>query len=184
MTQKSVMEIVQIVVGELTPLSSDDRQRVIQASMTVLGEAAIKLPKNDSNEEEADDSDSGHLPARARSWMKQNGLTLDQVHQVFHLVDGGAEVIASEIPGANNREKVRNAYVLVGLARLLSSGEAKFDDKAARDFCDTSGIYDRTNHMKYMKGKEFTGAKDKGWTLTPPGLKQGAMLVTELGAAT
>ena len=43
------------------------------------------------------------------------------------------------------------------------------------------GFFDGTNHMKYMKGgNEFTGSKDKGWTLTAPGLKVGASLVTQL----
>jgi hypothetical protein len=182
MAKKTITEVLGIIVGELTPLTSEERQRVIQASLTLLGEGTpAKVAKSSSNEQQDDGEDLSNLPTRAQSWIRQNGLSLEQIHQVFHLSDGGADVIASEIPGKRNREKVRNAYVLLGIARLLSPGDAKFDDKAARALCETSGFYDHTNHVKYLKGgNEFTGSKDKGWSLTSPGLKHGAMLVIEL----
>src|ERR1700722_15883466 len=102
--------------------------------------------------------------------MKHNGLSLDQIYQVYHLDSNGVEVIASEIPGRNNRERVRNAYILEGIASLLRSGDARFDDVAGRALCESRGFFDGTNHMKYMKvGNEFAGSKDKGWTLTAPG---------------
>jgi hypothetical protein len=182
MTKKSVTAIVATIVDELTPLTSEERQRVIQASLTLLGEVLTRSTKSAANEQHDDGEGSVDLPVRAEAWIKQNGLSREQVHQVFHLSGDGAEVIASDISGKNNREKVRNAYILLGVARLLSSGEAKFDDKAARALCQSSGFYDTTNHMKFMKGgNEFTGSKDRGWTLTAPGLKHGAVLVAELG---
>jgi hypothetical protein len=92
-----------------------------------------------------------------------------------------SDIIAAEVPGKSNRERVRNAYVLFGISRLLATGTANFDDKLARGLCEKLGIYDRTNHMKYMKGgNEFTGSKDKGWALTAPGLKHGAALIANL----
>lgn len=111
--------------------------------------------------------------------MKQQGLTLEQTNQVFYFGDEGPEIIAS-IPGANKREQVRNAYVLCGIGRLLTSGETRFDDKVARGVCESGGFFDSTNHMKYMKGSEFTGSREKGWVLTAPGLKLGASLVAQL----
>jgi predicted XRE-type DNA-binding protein len=181
--KKSVAEIVGTIVNELTPLASEERLRVIQASMTLLGEAPIgsRNVAAAANEQSGETEDVGSLPTRARTWIKQNQLSPEQLEEVFHIGSEGVDVIASEIPGKNNKEKVRNAYVLLGIARLLGSGEPKFDDKAARALCESSGFYDHTNHMKYMKGgNEFTGTKDKGWTLTGPGLKRGAVLVMEL----
>lgn len=72
--------------------------------------------------------------------------------------------------------------MLVGIAKLLSSGDPSFDDKSARALCETSGCYDSANHAASLrdKGNEFTGTKDKGWTLTTPGLKRGAILIKEL----
>lgn len=181
MTKKSVTEIVGILVSELTPLTSEERVRVVQASLMLLGEAPIKTTDTRQQDESGN---AGGLPMRARTWMKQYRLSLEQIHEVFHVSGEGVEVIAAAIPGKNNREKVRNAYVLCGVTELLASGDAKFDDKTARLLCEVSGFYDQTNHVKYMKGgNEFTGSKDKGWTLTAPGLKHAAILISELGRA-
>ena len=60
--------------------------------------------------------------------MHTNGVTQEQLAHVFHIEDGKAEVIASEAPGKNGQKKTINAYVLTGIAGLLQTGEAKFDD--------------------------------------------------------
>jgi hypothetical protein len=174
---KTATQAVANIVQELTDFSSEERRRIVQASMTLLGEsAALPLP-----EQEVELQQEGGLPAKARSWMKQYGLTPEQLNQVFHFGEEGVEVIAS-IPGANKKEQVRNAYILCGLGRLLGSGESKFDDKSARRICELGGFFDGSNHMKYMKCSEFTGSREKGWVLTSPGLKLGASLVTQLSA--
>lgn len=180
-TKKNVTEVVGAIVNLLSPLESEERRRVVQASLTLLGEQSEGIGKGSPKELEGDGGSAGSLPARAQGWMKQNDVSIAQLQQVFHFADGEVKFIAAEIPGKNKREKVRNAYVLLGTARLLSSGDAKFDDKAARSLCEDYGVYDQTNHMKYMKGgNEFTGSKDRGWTLTAPGLKHGAVLVKGL----
>lgn len=181
MTNTNLTEIVGAIVDLLSPLPSEERHRIIRASLTLMGDDALTSPNIAQGEQQQDEEGASGLPPRARTWMKHNGLTTDQIHQVFHLGSGGVEIIASEIPGKNNRERVRNAYVLQGIANLLSSGDARFDDVAGRALCESRGFYDGTNHMKYMKGgNEFTGSKDKGWTLTAPGLKHGAGLVASL----
>lgn len=176
MNPKSLTQAVASIVQELEGFSSEDRHRIVRASMTLLGEAPTALV---SESAEAREDESGGLPAKSRNWMKQHDLTLEQINQVFHFGDDGPEIIAS-IPGANKREQVRNAYVLCGIARLLTSGETRFDDQVARGVCELGGFFDSTNHMKYMKGSEFTGSRQKGWVLTAPGLKLGATLVAQL----
>ncbi|OCK58057.1 hypothetical protein [Bradyrhizobium sp. LMTR 3] len=180
MTQKSITDIMAAIVAELTPLQSEERQRVIQASLVLLGESPLAASKK-STAGLSDADDSSEMPARARTWIKHNNLSLDHIQQVFHVGSDGVEIIISEIPGKGNRDKVRNAYVLLGVARLISSNDPRFDDKDARALCERYGFFDGTNHMKYMKGgNEFTGSKEKGWILTAPGLKHGAALILDL----
>jgi hypothetical protein len=178
MIQKLPAQAVANIVQELESFSSEDRHRIVSASMTLLGESPThRVRAAESVEPDQDQSDG--LPAKARSWMKQYGLTLEEISQVFHFGEEGAQIIA-HIPGANRREQVRNAYVLCGLGGLLTSGEQKFDDKVARDVCESGGFFDITNHMKYMKCSEFAGSRDRGWVLTAPGLKLGASLIAQL----
>jgi hypothetical protein len=182
MTAKSVTEVVAAIVKELTPLGAEERRRVIQASLVLLGDApvvaAVHAP--DVEDEVAESS----LPPRARAWTRQNGLSLEELQQTFHIEGDDCQLIVSEIPGRANRDRVRNAYLLVGAARLIATGEPRFDDRGARDLCERFGFFDPTNHSKYVKGgNEFTGSREKGWTLTAPGLKQAALLISEFTRA-
>jgi hypothetical protein len=63
----------------------------------------------------------------------------------------------------------------------LTTGDATFDDKAARQLCDDLGCYDSANHSVFMgdKGNLLTGSKKLGWKLTAPGLKHGANLIKQ-----
>jgi hypothetical protein len=171
------------VVEVLSPLSSEDRARVISAALALLGEPQSRTsPLLAASEQIAEDADLAVLlPLRAKTWMNQNGISATELQQVFHLSDGGPEVIAA-VPGRNKKEQTYNAYVLTGLGQLLATGTTAFTDKAARALCEASGCYDSANHAAHMKdkGSEFNGSKDKGWTLTALGLKRGADLVREL----
>jgi hypothetical protein len=176
---KTLAEIVGTIVSELTPLGSDERKRAVHAAMTLLGEEAIKAPVASAEQSQPDGAET--LPPRVRTWMRQNDLSMDELQQVFHVENGTVEIIA-EIPGKNNKEKVRNAYILTGVSTFLLTGEQRFDDATARGLCEKVGIYDSTNHAKYMKdGSKFMGSREKGWTVTIPGLKAGANLVKGIG---
>jgi hypothetical protein len=185
MANKKTTEIVTEIVELLTPIESAERLRVIQASLTLLGETfPVGLPRagDSTNVTEDDGAEMSTLPTRARSWMKQYGVSPEEIQQVFHVENGNAEVIAGEIPGKNKKEKTYSAYILSGLAKLLATGSPTFDDKSARALCESSGCYDRGNHSVTIqdRGNEFTGTKDSGWSLTAPGLKRAATLVKEM----
>jgi hypothetical protein len=162
----------------LKPLDTSERKRIIKAALTMLGDDTVDIETKKTSEPEDQDST---LPAKAKAWMKKYDVTEEQLGHVFH-TDGGAEVIAAVAPGKNVKQKTINAYVLTGISSLISTGEAKFDDKAARQVCKDMGCLSETNHATYVKekGNVIGGSKNAGWTLTGPGLKAGADLVKEL----
>lgn len=180
MTKPKITDVVSKLVAMLTPLSSEERQRAISASLTLLGDSAADISRGSSGEADVDEPSS--LPVRAKAWMKQAGVALQELQQVFHLADGAVDVIASDMPGKNDKEKTFNAYILTGAAQLLATGNPTFDDKTARAVCESAGCLNNANHSSYLKdhGNEFTGSKAKGWTLTAPGLKRAAALVKQL----
>lgn len=175
-------DVVAKMVELLSSLSSEDRQRVIQATLMLLGDTAFSpTPKaQDSADAHEDREEPTKFPPRAKSWMKQNDIPFDALEEVFHFGDEGIEIIVSQVPGKQKPEQVQNAYVLRGIANLLMEGSANFTDDSARELCKHVGCYDNTNHSRYVKGNKFTGSKAKGWSLTGPGLKHGAALVKEL----
>lgn len=186
-TAPEIAEIAQKIVALLEPLTSEDRQKAINASLVMLGEASTsRAPVSGASGSPAGtgaaDPTLIGLSPRGATWIKQNGLMLAQVERVFDISNQGVTVIASKAPGKNDKQKTHNTYVLLGVSRLLASGEATFEDKAARKVCEELGCYDSANHSVYMrdKGNLIAGSKKKGWKLTAPGLKHGAELVKEL----
>ncbi len=178
MSEAEIVEIVGKIVTALTPLSHEERQRAVQASLNVFGESMLRSTQRKDELNEIPSAFS----ERARIWIKQNELSLENLEQIFHITDTGAELIIQEVPGGkDNKPRVLNVYVLSGVASLLTSENSNFDDKVARTICESFGCYDPTNHTKYLKkSKFFTGSKKTGWTLTAQGLKHAAMLVREL----
>ncbi len=184
MAKVKTTDVTAKIVDLLTPLNSVDRQRIIQASFVLLGETPITQKKDDGggDDKNLNNDDANGISRQAKNWMKQNSITVDQLQQVFHLADGNAEVIASEIPGKDVKSKTINAYILKGISRMLSTGDSGFDDKSARALCKNSGCYSDANHSVYIKakGNKLTGSKDAGWKLTAPGMKFGADLVKQV----
>lgn len=188
MSTPELVKVTEHIVDLLNPLTSEERQRVVQAAFALLGEGGPLLRDAPAEEAPIHVSDGNHhtASAKAQFWMKQNGINAQALDQVFHVEEGKASFIAGEMPGKSGKEKTINAYIVAGLECLLAGGEPKFTDKQARELCTSIGCYDKNNHGTYMKakGNNFTGSKDKGWTLTAPGLKAAAKIVTDLTKAT
>jgi len=126
----------------------------------ILGEDTTKSSVIEAEKVEIEGAEM--FPARVKAWMRQYDLSVDQLQQSF-LIENGAVEFIGEISGKNNKEKVRNAYILAGISVYLLTGEQRFDDAAARTLCVRFGIYDHTNHSKYMKGgNEFAGSRERG----------------------
>jgi hypothetical protein len=175
-------DLAQKIVGLLVSETVEMRQRIVRAAMLLLGDGSTK-----GSGEGAKNDDVGGVAdvgPRARLWLKQNGLTENDLQQVFHITEEGAELIASEVPGKNDKERAHSVYVLFGIGRLLATDVATFDDKAASAVCKSVGCYSKGNHARYIKdiGNLLTGSSNKGWTLTAPGLKQGAVLMRSISA--
>jgi hypothetical protein len=182
MAKHKVADVATKIVTLLTPLNSEERQRAVQAALTLVGESPAVLKEATGSDVEKNEAQETGIAPRAKTWMRQHGLEMMSLQQVFHLEGGNVEVIASKIPGKSDKEKTLNAYVIEGVRCLLASGEPGFDDKSARTLCKTHGCYNDANHAVYLrdKGNRLTGSKEKGWKLTAPGLAHAASLITEM----
>lgn len=170
------------VVEILSPLSSEERKRVVQAAFALLGEEVAPNSSSQSSDNHGKEVSSEAFPgvsAAAIPWLKKAGVTQDQLEQHLHF-DGGTAKVISLPGGASKRiDQVIHTYLMHGFAAFLATGEASFTDKEARDLCEHFGCYDATNHAKYVKefGNKITGSKSSGWKLTAPGLTAAAELL-------
>ena len=175
------------IVDVLTTFSTEERLRIVKASLTLLGDefnppsASSRGPKESDQSNNDPDSDNPEVHSLAQQWMRKNGVTSEQLEHFFHFDQG--QVIPISLPGSatSKREQTANAYLTVGLARYLASGDTSFSDAEARKFCEQSGCYDNANHTKSVKAlkNRVTGSKSAGWKLTAPGLTAAADLVKQ-----
>lgn len=176
-----ITDVMTKVVELLLPLASEEREKVIKASLALLGENA-EITQDKGKKDKRIEEISEEFNSKVKAWMRQNNITSEILEQVFQIDNGNVEVIASQVPGKNGKDKTINAYVLEGVCQLLASGDAKFTDKSARDLCRHLGCYNSANHSAYMqaKGNALSGSKEKGWSLTAPGLRNAAELIKDI----
>lgn len=173
----AVLKLVQL----LAPLSPPDRQRAISAAMILLDEPAPSQfgAHKGAHVHELPPSDGIHT--KAAQWMSKYSVARTQLDHVFSIEANLVDVIAAKLPGKSKRQQTVNAYLLCGLKSYLSTGDAAFVDKDAREICSRVGCYDSANHSNYMKafGNLITGTKESGWKLTNPGIAQVAKVVKD-----
>jgi hypothetical protein len=133
-----ITDITTKVVKLLTILDSAGRQKVIQASLTLLGETAVDLGRGgDGHSGNGGDNGRGGaalpgLSAKASAWIKQNGLTTTALEQVFDIDGGNVSMIAGSVPGKSGKDRAIAVYILRGVTQLLATADPTFDDKSAR----------------------------------------------------
>ncbi|MGQ0728129.1 hypothetical protein [Acidovorax sp.] len=174
------------VVEIISAFSSEERLRIVRASLTLLGDEFNTPPTGQmaqrlSDQRVDEDPNNSKVHSLAQQWMRKNGLKTEQLEHYFHFDQGHVVPIALLGGATSKREQTINAYITVGIAHFLASGEASFTDADARRFCEQSGCYDGANHAKSITAlkNRVTGSKSTGWKLTSPGLTAGADLIKQ-----
>jgi len=178
------------VVEVLSPLGSEERMRVVNASLTLLGEGGASIMSGGSTGTESISGTEGvnyqlDISATAATWLEKNNISKEDLEHWYHFDQG--EVTLLTIPeGVSKRsQQAINTYLLLGFAAFLRSGDASFSDQDARELCRHFGCYDHTNHSKIYKafGNKITGSKSSGWKLTAPGINAAGSLIKGTNAA-
>jgi hypothetical protein len=139
-TRPDAPAIASQIYALLQPLDSEARKLAVAGAMTMLGESfSTGKAKDDTG---GGDEGDRQYPRKAATWMKQNGITAEQLSHVFH----EGEVIAAKLPGTTKTDKTVSMYVLCGVGQLVHAGEPKITDDAAREACKSHGCFDQANH--------------------------------------
>ncbi len=172
------------LVGVLSPLSQEERIRVVNASLTLLGEGASAAAKPGATQAGnlaggANLVSISGLSPQAGAWLSKHSVKQEDLEEWFYFDQDKVTPLALPGDATQRSQQVVNAYLVKGLAAFLATGDASFDDQDARDLCTHFGCYDKTNHSKVFKtfGNKFTGSKSSGWKLTAPGLNAAAALI-------
>jgi hypothetical protein len=134
-----------------------------------------------ANKNSVDDGFTGISPV-AQKWIQRNGLQAEQLSSIFSLGGDEIDLVANKVPGKSKRAKMRNVFLLKGVAAYLSGGAARIAHDKVKEACTHYDAYDAPNFATYMKEfvSEISGSKESGYTLTARGLANAATLVKEI----
>ena len=191
MAKATITDATTQVYEILKGFKTDERKRIVDAVLTLLGDPAVKNKARSDNAEDNQrngdngTSDDSPLNAKAKSWMKKYGLSIEELSNNFHFDNGTVTCIELAGNAIGKRLRTIDTYLLHGIAALLTTGEPSFTDDDARKLCQHFGCYDSPNHSKYLKEfkNNITGTAAGGWKLTVPGLAAGAKLLKPQDAA-
>jgi hypothetical protein len=162
---------------------SSDREGGGSFSPRELAEEVKRTGPEDIAEEEStiDDALSG-VNSVAQKWIRRNGLTTDQLSELFSLGLDTIDVVARSVPGKSTREKMHNVILLTGAAAYLGTGAARMDSDTLKEALSHYNAYDHKNLATYLKewASEVSGTRQTGFTLTARGLAGAAELVKEM----
>ncbi len=178
------MEILKIAES----YSNELLKRSFQAVLTLRGDtmalAEPNKPNVASNSNQGGDAgefSDTKIGPKALKWVQRNGITREQLDEVFHLVGDTIDVTASEIPGNGKKEMTANCYLLMGARGLLQFDEPKLNESDTLELCKRLTAYDKNNHTTFRKqvGNKVTGSKPD-FLLTGPGEKAAAELIKQM----
>lgn len=182
----SLTDAMSKVVNVLTPFTSEERLRIVSASLMLLGEQGLPIGRSTAASTAGPADNASNPPSQmvgispqASIWLGKNNLTRDALEQWFHFEQDKVTPLALPGNASARIQQAANTYLVQGLAAFLATGEASFADKEARALCTQFGCYDDNNHSKVLAtfGNRITGSKTTGWKLTNPGLAAAAALV-------
>lgn len=187
----SITKIAGQMYELLEPLSSEDRQKCIKATLVFLGEEIAAGSKQAPVQKAESTVNGSHrqvvdvrrdLGEKLRRWMVKHQIEQSFLDNLFHIEDEVVELIADSVPGRSKKDKTINCYLLVGIKNLIQNDEAKFQDKEALEFCQRTLSYDKNNHTTHRQAlsSRASGDRSSGFSLTVPGLRDAAKLVKEM----
>jgi hypothetical protein len=109
----------------------------------------------------------GGISSVARKWMARNGLQASELTKVFSLGVDEIDLVAKTVPGKSKRERMRNVFLLRGVAAYLGTGAARFSHEQVKEACLHYDAFDATNFAAHFKSlsNEVSGSRDTGYTL-------------------
>lgn len=167
------------------PIEQAKRER-LKSGQGIEDPVVIHPPgaESESTEENGHTDLDGISPA-GKKWMTRNGLTGDQLSAIFSLGVDDIDLVAKNVPGKGKRERMRNVFLLKGIAAYLGTGVARFTHEQVKEASLHYDAFDATNFAANLKSliSEVSGDKSAGYTLTTRGLTNGTELVKSLVAA-
>ena len=138
-----------------------------------------------SESEPSEACDLNGISPIARKWMTRNAISVSQLDPVFSLGADEIDLVATEIPGKNKKERLHSVFLLKGIAAYLATGAPRLSHEQMKAAALHYDAYDAANFAAYFRSMtgEISGEKSTGYTLNPRGITSAtAMFKSMVGA--
>ena len=189
-------EIIAIseVYQALKDLDTDARTRVLSyvsgkfsLSPTIIERneqvetAQFHAPPPQQTSSIVDDELDGISPI-GKKWITRSGIKPSKLMSVFSLGIDEIDLVSKSIPGNTKSQRMRNAFLLKGIAAYLGTGFAKFTHEQVKETSLHYDAWDTANFANIFKTRsaEVSGSKDSGYTLTAKGISEATSLIKSM----
>lgn len=125
------------------------------------------------------------IPVAVKPFLTANAITTELLAKVFHPPGPGAQLLASEIPGAGKAAKLIGLSLLLCVKQALETGLFTCTLKDLREMAVHYDCYDSPNFSKNLKAnKGYYKPRVKGGDLdlSGPGLKKAGDIIKAIAA--
>lgn len=189
-------EAMRTVHTALSSLDPDARERVWTYVSQRLGIATnppieapspegydrTPLPRSEPEHNNEESGEAEGISPVALKWMRRNGIGAEQLTSIFSLGIDEIDLVADTVPGKSKRERMHNVLRLSAIAAYLASGAARVSHESLKEACLHYDAFDGPNFAKTLKslGREVSGTKESGYTLTASGVTAATSLVKKM----
>jgi hypothetical protein len=130
------------------------------------------------NPQNQDDELDGISPA-GKKWIARNGIDPDKLMSIFSLGIDEIDLVSKSVPGEKKTQRLRNVFLLKGIAAYLGTGAARFTHEEVKETCLHYNAWDGPNFAVTFKSMsaDVSGTKDSGYSLTSKGISEATSLV-------
>lgn len=157
----------------------------LNISAQIMGRGAQKpigAPPFTGDQESDSEGDLEGVSPAGRKWMTRNGFDASELGTIFSLGVDEIDLVAKSVPGTTKVQRMRNVFLLKGIAAYLGTGIAKFTHEQMKEACLHYDAFDAGHFANLLKSfsPDVSGGKDIGYTLTARGLSEATALVKEM----
>jgi len=110
-----------------------------------------KGQEDDPSQEDFSDKD---LHVKARKFLKDYGLSIEHVNQLFYKEGASVEALYDDLKTTQMAESQIRVALLLALKNAISSGEFEFNGESVRDEVKMRKCYDLSNYSAHYKNNK------------------------------
>lgn len=128
-----------------------------------------------------DDEFEGISPV-GKKWITRSGIKPSKLMSIFSLGIDEIDLVSKSVPGGKKAQRMRNVFLLKGIAAYLGTGSAKFTHEQIKETCLHYDAWDSPNFANIYKtmSPDVSGTKETGYTLTAKGISEATNLIKSI----